>query len=541
MNELYSKNEKEEIGRPVCRAISIIVWVLILVGMVASLFPPVSASDPVGSVNDVYYNQTWQPAYSTTICNYFGLQNRQSDPQVGYIQPHFTGNGTVITSLMFPGSVSILQPFGTFPPWIWSGPATQTNTSTNGAFSQGPTGDLMSAGWIAVSPYSFYEYGYCKYANGTTYDPLGIVWNFHRSSPPVIATPAYTTNIGTYISTNNTVSLIDTSSVSNGENISSWNWSFGDGNSATVKNPVHLFPGVGDYNVSLGVTSVSNSTKVTVYHTISIINPIGNVSLWVDIRDGSTSALITNANEGIQNVTSGVWRNGTSPSGKIYFDATGASWEYPIVAGQTVKVAASKDGYQETSQNVSVPYDHYLVTLNLLPLNMAPSMGNISAIIAVSSLINGTAIPGASVNIQTQPPMAVNTFFTMTNDAGAASFYNVPAGNYNLQASATGYQPVSDNLTGTSGQTVMKAVQLLPNGYTVGKNANILDPSGNVVSGTGLPAGTGAPSASNNYGYDNSTANGKAAGGVLSFLDNLVPYGKLILLLLLVWFASKIV
>jgi PKD repeat protein len=43
----------------------------------------------------------------------------------------------------------------------------------------------------------------------------------------------------------------------------SWNWSFGDGNTSTEKNPVNVYGAAGQYNVTLTVTNLmGNSTKL---------------------------------------------------------------------------------------------------------------------------------------------------------------------------------------------------------------------------------------------------------------------------------------
>jgi len=43
----------------------------------------------------------------------------------------------------------------------------------------------------------------------------------------------------------------------------SWNWSFGDGGTSTVRNPVHTYTATGNYTVALNVTNVYGSNKLT--------------------------------------------------------------------------------------------------------------------------------------------------------------------------------------------------------------------------------------------------------------------------------------
>ena len=63
-----------------------------------------------------------------------------------------------------------------------------------------------------------------------------------------------------------------------------------------------------------------------------------------------------------------------------------------------------------------------------------------------------------------------------TNAAGVAMFYNVPVGSYSLQVSAPGYQSATSDITGTNQDTVMKRVNLLPNGFRQNENGTIIDP-----------------------------------------------------------------
>ena len=70
--------------------------------------------------------------------------------------------------------------------------------------------------------------------------------------------------------TDASTSFMDVSAAGKDVPISTWLWSFGDGNVATTKGPVsntYLFPGV--YNANLTVTDVNNCTD-TITHTIEI-------------------------------------------------------------------------------------------------------------------------------------------------------------------------------------------------------------------------------------------------------------------------------
>ncbi|MEZ4775620.1 MAG: PKD domain-containing protein [Bacteroidia bacterium] len=79
--------------------------------------------------------------------------------------------------------------------------------------------------------------------------------------------------------------------------INQWLWTFGDGNTAVVKNPLHTYNGNGNYTVSLKVTDTKGCTNtVTKPNYVKLTNPVANFT-WnraficpgtiVDFRDVS--------------------------------------------------------------------------------------------------------------------------------------------------------------------------------------------------------------------------------------------------------------
>lgn len=247
-----------------------------------------------------------------------------------------------------------------------------------------------------------------------------------------------------------------------------------------------------------------------------------SVDLYVNVRDSSTGHYMEDFQVGIQNTTSGTWRNSTQETGSLYFDSTGANYEYPLSLNETVILAASKAGYKPNWKSVTIPYDMYTTTLYLINLNAtAPSSGNFTAVIAVSDRKTGTGIQGASVTIQGLGRAGTTT------TAGAVTFRNVAAGTYTLSVSAPGYQSRISDLTGTDGDTVLKSIQLLPEGCSISESGTMICDGSIVVPGM-------TPTT-------NQTANEKAAGGVNAFLDNIVSIGSLILIAIVFWFGKKII
>jgi len=76
-----------------------------------------------------------------------------------------------------------------------------------------------------------------------------------------------------------------------------WNWNFGDGNSDTVKNPLHVYQEPGNYTVKLSITKGSESSSLTRNNYIVVVSgsscdtlyyPLaGDYTLYVISQNGS--------------------------------------------------------------------------------------------------------------------------------------------------------------------------------------------------------------------------------------------------------------
>ena len=251
-----------------------------------------------------------------------------------------------------------------------------------------------------------------------------------------------------------------------------------------------------------------------------ILRPPG-VTVFLDVKDSTYGNYLENVDVGIKNTTSGTWRNSTQPIGKLYFDTTGTSFQYPLSINETIVVAASKAGYRPASETLTIPNDQYKVTLNLININgTAPSSGNFTAVISTSSRTTGAVISGASVSIQELGRMGA------TNAAGTVTFRNLPVGGYTVLASAPGYQSATAEISGSNQDTFMKVIRLLPDGCSVSESGVINCGGNQTYPGETIPG--------------NLTGNEKAAGGLSAFLDHIVEIGLLVLFLLLLWFVKKI-
>ncbi|MDD4373952.1 MAG: PKD domain-containing protein [Bacteroidales bacterium] len=101
------------------------------------------------------------------------------------------------------------------------------------------------------------------------------------------------------------------------DNVVSWFWTFGDGNTSTLQNPTHTYLSAGTYNVNLSVVTAQGctndaSTQVVVNHIPSAgfttnspvcldspiqfnntsVSPNGNIQTWIwDFGDGTTQTI----------------------------------------------------------------------------------------------------------------------------------------------------------------------------------------------------------------------------------------------------------
>ncbi|MBI4944760.1 MAG: PKD domain-containing protein, partial [Bacteroidetes bacterium] len=132
----------------------------------------------------------------------------------------------------------------------------------------------------------------------------------------------------------------DSSSLATG-NIISWNWSFGDGNTSTMQNPVHSYSTAGTFTVTLAVTSDSGCTA-TYVDSVSPGKPV--VALF------SSSASTTCSGQLITFTDTSISMNGTV-----------ASWNWTI------------DGNTFISQNV--PYSYTFAGTDTVILIVVDSAG----------------------------------------------------------------------------------------------------------------------------------------------------------------------
>ena len=279
----------------------------------------------------------------------------------------------------------------------------------------------------------------------------------------VSITPSFTADPGFNVTRGSIATFNDTSTVSNGETISTRLWDFGDGKTQSNQNPTaEYYSTPGTYNVSLHVTSPSNSTGATVYHTLNVLDFVyaSNVTLNLDVKAASTGALLAGSSIGIQNTTDNIWRNSTSATGLPYFTTTEPGGLYPLSVGQTVRLYAAMSGYKSQYWTVTIPYDGYHAYAYLVSNAEGVNATNAGSVVAsVVDQSSGVPISGAGL-VTDDGQMGVS------NSAGSYIFYNMTAGAHTVTTTASNYQSSVTAFNVTPGAINGVLIQLVGVGMT---------------------------------------------------------------------------
>ena len=342
-----------------------------------------------------------------------------------------------------------------------------------------PSNELIGAGWNKASA-TYYIDPICvpgvPAGGGSTHAyNYAMQFDFINTTEPLVADFEATPLSG---SPPLPVSFTDTST--GGPLTWLWNLTYANNgtivDSSTSQNWGKTLP-VGVYTVNLTVTNSvdRSSTQKTSYITVATGAGYEPVTLDFYIRSSVDGSLIQHSSVGIYDWTAAVWRNTTDvPTGVGYFDSTGAAYEYPLVLGQTVMVAAGATGFSPQQVNVTIPYSGYAVTFNLLPTAVSPVAGNGTLQFNVVSNSDGQPINGASVIVYNETALYSQTKFT--TGGGSVTFTAVPLGRFNVVVSKTAYQSASLYVIATSGTVTTTDISLVAIGATP-------TPTGTPVSG----------------------------------------------------------
>jgi PKD repeat protein len=135
-----------------------------------------------------------------------------------------------------------------------------------------------------------------------------------------------------------------------------WNWVFGDGNTSTLSDPTHTYPGPGTYTVLLTVTDSDGNSNGPVSQNVDIFAPVAALS--------------------------GTPLSGAAPltvsftDGSVYVPTTW-NWEYKETAGSWTTFSTVKNPSHSFSSGT---YDIRLTATNAIGSNTATMPGYVTAI-----------------------------------------------------------------------------------------------------------------------------------------------------------------
>lgn len=301
-----------------------------------------------------------------------------------------------------------------------------------------------------------------------------------------------------------------------------WNWTIYDNSThlpvmySTVQNWQNYLNGA-DKNFDVKLIAENLFGNCTKFEP-NYLNTINGSAIVInlDVKNSLTGALIYDSPVGIQNTTSGVWRNSTSPTGLVYFDSTGPSFEYPLSIGQVVNLAASPAGYVPANVSFAIPYHNYKAYLNLVPTSVINATGTFTLVVTVVNNRNGLPVTGASVTLDTGD-------MKNSNSAGSATFRNVTAGTRQVSISSPpgqGYISAIQSVNGTAGETKMITVQLVREGEV---------PVTTPVSPT--PTATG--------NYTTGALNEQGSAGLIEMMGQIIELWPLVFIMGFLYFAKK--
>ncbi|HKW27824.1 MAG TPA: kelch repeat-containing protein [Verrucomicrobiae bacterium] len=370
----------------------------------------------------------------------------------------------------------------------------------DGNYSNNITGDTA---WYQDGPYSIgpgqHTLSWTVFANGDT-DPTeaGFLDNvsFVVASTPTLTVTASPQSGPVPLTVQFTSPAVD----GNGNTVTNWNWTFGDGGSSTAQSPLHTYTNAGSYFPSLTAYSTFGSSPLSVTGpgTITVTPPPPPTGNWTDTGSIGTSErfafpltvlpngevlasggeavfqIATYFESDLYNPTNGTWQTtGYMNYARQYHTATLLTNGLVLAAGgltvgsggQTLSAcelySPATGLWTNTGSMKTARYSHTAVLLTNGFVLVAGGISN-SVTLASSELYNPTAGTWTSTgNLNT--PRAFASAFLLTNGTvlvvggqgtnnatlSSAEIYNPGTGLWHYTASpmlASQYQPISQLL-----------------------------------------------------------------------------------------------
>ena len=254
--------------------------------------------------------------------------------------------------------------------WVWSFGDGTTSTLQN------PTHTYTTAGTYTVTLTAINS------AGSNTVSQTGYI-----TVNAAVPVSSFTANITTGVKPL-TVQFTDTSANAP----TGWYWTFGDGGTSTLQNPVYTFNKVGTYAISLGTTNSAgnNTTTVAGYITVNNAAIIPVASFTSDHQEGNAPLTIQFADTSSNSPTSWLWTFGDG----IQSTVVNPSHTYSRAGSYTVTLtAANAAGSNTTTQQQYISV--YPAATTSPAVTQAATVASTSPVQTTSPVVTQTTVPAA--------------------------------------------------------------------------------------------------------------------------------------------------
>ena len=142
-------------------------------------------------------------------------------------------------------------------------------------------------------------------------------------------------------------------SVTTSGSITGWLWSFGDGNSSTLQNPIHSYSNSGVYSVTLDVTTSTGCVNTGTY-TLEVFNPPTNDFTFTIPCEGQPTIFTDNSLDNNGLITSWEWDFG---DGSAIDNSSSPQHQYALAGNYNVSsIILSTNGCYDTLTQVVTIY-----------------------------------------------------------------------------------------------------------------------------------------------------------------------------------------
>jgi len=188
--------------------------------------------------------------------------------------------------------------------------------------------------------------------------------------------------------------------------VTAWLWNFGDGNTSTVKNPIHTYASAGTYTVTLNASNAYGFSNATRTNYITVLAPPA-ANFTANVTTGNAPLTVQFTDQSTGNVTAWLWNFGDGNTSAV----KNPIHTYAAVGNYTVTLNVSnaygnstlaRPNYIQVTEKSFIDYvidENVFVYGNVLQFGGGNVNGHGSTIIITGGLITSHLNGGASINV----------------------------------------------------------------------------------------------------------------------------------------------